>query len=36
MHCDSSVPPVGSAVPQVEDPSDHCSSSLHNFVPIGH
>ena len=36
MHWDSSIPPVGSVVPQVEAPSDHYSSSLHNFVPVGH
>ena len=36
MHWDSSVPPVGSAVPQVAAPFDHCSSSLHSFVLVGH
>ena len=28
--------PVGSAVPQVAAPFDHCSSSLHSFVLVGH
>ena len=28
--------PVGSAVPQVEAPSGHCSNSLRNLVPVGH
>ena len=36
MHWDSSVPPVGSAVPQVGAPSGHYSGSLHSFVPVGH
>ena len=36
MHWDSSVPPVDSVVPRVEAPSDHCSSLLHSFVPMGH
>ena len=36
MHWDSSVSPVGSVVPQVEAPSDHCSCSLRNPVPMGH
>ena len=36
MHWDPSISPVGSAVPQVEAPFDHCSSSIHNFVPMGH
>ena len=35
MHWDSSVPFVDSAIPQVEAPSDHCSTSLHSFVPMG-
>ena len=36
MQWDASVPLVDSVVPQVEAPSDHCSSLLHSFVPIGH
>ena len=36
MHWDPSVSPVGSAIPQVEAPSDYCSSSLHSFVHVGH
>ena len=36
MHWDSSVSPVDSVVPQVEAPSNHCSSSLHSLVPVGH
>ena len=36
MHWDPSISLVGSTVPQVEAPSDHYSSSLHNFVPVGH
>ena len=36
MQWDPSVSPVGSTVPQVEAPSDHCSNSLHNFVPMRH
>ena len=36
MHWDPSVTPIGSAIPQVEAPSDHCSGSLHSFVPVGH
>ena len=36
MHWDSSVPPVGSVVPQVEAPSVDCSSSLHSLVLIEH
>ena len=35
MHWDSFVPPIGSTAPQVEAPSNHCSSSLHCFVPVG-
>ena len=36
MHWDSSISPVGSAISQVEAPSDHYSSSLHSLVPVGH
>ena len=36
MHWDSSVSLVGSAVAQVEAPSNHYSNSLHNPVPVGH
>ena len=36
MHWDSSVPLVGSIAPQVEALSDHCSSSLHSLVYVGH
>ena len=36
MHWDSSVPPVGSVVPQVGVPSGHYSGSLHSLVPVGH
>ena len=36
MHWDSSVPHVGSIVPQVEALSSHCSNSLHSLVPVGH
>ena len=32
----SSVSHVGSVVTHVEAPSDHCSNSLHRFVPVGH
>ena len=32
---DSSVSPIGYVVPQVEAPSDHYSSSLHNLVLVG-
>ena len=31
MHWDSSVPPISSAVRQVEAISDHCSSLLHHI-----
>ena len=27
---------VGSIVRQMEAQSDHCSSSLHSFIPVGH
>ena len=30
------VPSVSSTAPQVEAPSNHCSSSLHSFVLVGH
>ena len=36
MHRYPSVSPVGSVVTHVEAPSDHCSNSLHRFVPVGH
>ena len=36
MHWDSYVSPVGSVVPQVDAPSNHCSSSLHSLVLVGH
>ena len=36
MHWDSSVPPVGSVVPQVEAPFVDCSRSLHNLVLVEH
>ena len=28
--------PIGSAVPRVEAPFDHCSSSLHSLAPVEH
>ena len=36
MHWDFSVSPVDFVVPHVEAPSNHCSSSLHSLVPVGH
>ena len=36
VHWDSSVSLIGSAVPLVEAPSNHCSSSLHSLVPAEH
>ena len=35
MHWDSFVSSVDSVIPQVEALSNHCSSSLHNPVPVG-
>ena len=28
--------PIGSTAPRVEAPSNHCSSSLHSLVLVGH